>query len=61
MLGDDTAKTELDAATRYIRRRRLGHYRTKGKAEDFYEKDLAALARAGFSYDVAKKALKVAS
>lgn len=39
---------ELEAALSYVRRRRL-----KGG-----EKDLAKLARAGFSYDVARRALE---
>lgn len=42
---------ELLAALRYVERRRLG------LETERYEKDLAAMARAGFSYDIAKKAL----
>jgi regulatory protein len=41
------------AAIRYARRRRLGPYRSAARA-DFRAKDLAALARAGFDYDVAR-------
>lgn len=40
---------ELEAARRLVRRRRLGTDR---------DKDLAKLARAGFSYDVARRALE---
>jgi regulatory protein len=47
---------ELQAARNYARRRRLGHWRTKNPA-DYHDKDLAALARAGFSYVHAKAAL----
>lgn len=53
--ADDT--DELQAAKNYARRRRLGKWRTKAR-EDFHEKDLAALARAGFSYTHAKQALE---
>jgi regulatory protein len=46
-------KKGVDAAIRYARRRRLGPYRSAARA-DFRAKDLAALARAGFDYDVAR-------
>lgn len=48
--------TELAAAQRYVKRKRLGPYRTR-TAEDSKQKDVAALARAGFSLPVARKAL----
>ena len=44
---------ERSAATRLARKRRLGPYRPVAARRDNREKDLAALARAGFSYDVA--------
>jgi regulatory protein len=47
--GGDLA--EQKAAIRYVQRRRLGI------KPERYEKDLAALARAGFSFDLAKWAL----
>ncbi len=49
---------ELTAAIRYAQRRRIGPYRTK-KINDPEQdkKDLAKLARGGFSFDIAKKAL----
>jgi regulatory protein len=47
---------ELDAAKHYTRRRKLGPWRTKNRKEN-YERDLAALGRAGFSYAHAKAAL----
>jgi regulatory protein len=52
---DDT--DELQAARNYARRRRLGYWRTKNAA-DYHDKDLAALARAGFSFQHAKAALE---
>lgn len=48
---------ELAAACMLARRRRLGPYRAPGKRGEFREKDLAALARAGFSLDVARRVL----
>lgn len=53
--GDDAA---LEAALAYARRRRLGPFRTQsGDAQarrKQLSKDMSALARAGFSYDIAK-------
>jgi regulatory protein len=48
---------ELDAARTYVRKRRLGSFRPPEKREEFRQKDLAALARQGFSFDTARKAL----
>jgi len=67
-LGDGgAADVELAAAINLARRRRLGPYsprgRAKGRATDKRragrerEKALAALARAGFSYDVARRVI----
>jgi regulatory protein len=48
---------ELEAARAYVRKRRLGHYRSDEKRDAMRHKDLASLARQGFSFDIAKKAL----
>jgi regulatory protein len=48
---DASPEAELEAAKAYIKRRRLG------QSKERRDKDLAALARAGFSFDIAKKAL----
>ena len=50
----DGEDAERAAAWRLAKRRKLGPFNTKGDREDRHEKDLAALARAGFSYDVAR-------
>jgi len=50
-LGDTDLDPDLTAAAGFARRRRLGPYRTSGKTRD---KDMAALARNGFSYAVAQ-------
>jgi regulatory protein len=52
--GEDAA---LQAAIAYVRRRRLGPYRTGPRDKDTDRKDLGALARAGFSFAIAKAAL----
>jgi regulatory protein len=46
--------TELAAAVAFARRRRLGPFRTAKRAEH-RDKDLAALGRVGFSYQMAKR------
>jgi regulatory protein len=53
----DEPNAELDAARAFAKKRRLGPYRDPEKRAEFRQKDLAALARQGFSFDTAKKAL----
>lgn len=49
---------ELTAAIRYAQRRRIGPYRSKACDDpEQFKKDLAKLARNGFSFDIAKQAL----
>lgn len=48
--------SEEEAAHVHARKKRLGPYRAVGR-EERREKDMAALARAGFSYAVAKKVI----
>jgi regulatory protein len=47
---------DLSAAVRLIRRKRLGAFATKPRDRN---KDLASLARAGFSYETANRALNM--
>jgi regulatory protein len=53
----DEPNAELDAAHAFARKRRLGPHRDPEKRAEYRQKDLAALARQGFSFDTAKKAL----
>ncbi|NCC21201.1 MAG: RecX family transcriptional regulator [Alphaproteobacteria bacterium] len=53
--GDD----DLFAALRLARRRRAGPFATETARKDRYEKDLAAFGRAGFSYDVSRRVLRM--
>lgn len=53
-LAADGENVELRAAVNLARRRRLGPYSLRGRTEERNSKDLAALARAGFSYSTAK-------
>ncbi len=56
--GDDDAP-ELAAARALVRRRRLGRYRPPASREAMAKRDLGVLARAGFSLEVARRALEV--
>jgi len=55
--GMDAEAVELKAAMALARRRRLGPFRTKDGGPEAARKDLAALARAGFSFAIAKQVL----
>ncbi len=51
--------TETLSAWRLAKRRRLGLFRRDQDCrEDYWQKDLASLARAGFSYEIAKQVLE---
>jgi len=54
VLNND-AHEDLDAAFVYARRRRLGPYRKTDDRTDRREKDMAALCRAGFSFEIARR------
>lgn len=52
---------DLRAACAYARRRRLGPWRPEDERPARRERDLAALARAGFGYDTARRVIEVDS
>lgn len=49
--------SDLARAEKWLKKHRKGQFRLKD-ANTFYQKDLAALARAGFSYEIASQALQ---
>ena len=51
------ADPELVAAVRYVTRRRLGAFRRPEDRKERRDRDLAALARVGFSYALAKRVI----
>jgi regulatory protein len=55
------ADMERAACIRLARRRRLGPFNVRGDREARREKDLAALARAGFGFDVARAVIEADS
>ena len=59
-LGEIDAPSEdpdLEAAVRYVRRRRLGAYRRPEERLDRRDRDLAALARQGFGHELAREVI----
>ena len=50
-------ETELEAAMTYARKKRIGPFRIG--ENDKPEKELASMARAGFSYDIARRVLEL--
>ena len=59
LLDQYSIDPELIAAAITARRRRLGPYRSRGHRDNFREKDLASLARAGFNYSIASWVIDV--
>ena len=59
-LDTDPGRREWTAAVALARRRRLGPYRPIKERRDKRARDLAAMARAGFDYDVARKVIDAA-
>ncbi len=57
-LREEAAEPELAAALAYARRRHLGPYRGPDARADLREKDLAALGRQGFGYDLARRVIE---
>jgi regulatory protein len=58
-LDADPRQREWQAAVALARRRRLGPFRGKDRQEH-RNRDLAAMARAGFDYDLARKVIDAA-
>ncbi|HEU0071410.1 MAG TPA: regulatory protein RecX [Alphaproteobacteria bacterium] len=54
---EDGEDAELNAAWRLARRKRVGPYRKQADRAELRTKDMAALARGGFSYDVARRVI----
>jgi regulatory protein len=54
---DEGGNSELAAACALVRRRRLGPYRSEAARLAWGRKDLATIARAGFSLDIARRVL----
>ena len=60
-LSEEDPDPEWAAAVMVAKRRRLGPFATQKTTEETREKHLAALARAGFSYDIARRVIDAES
>ncbi|WP_321392346.1 regulatory protein RecX [Emcibacter sp.] len=56
-LSTEMQDSELFAAVGYVRRRRFGAFAVKPCNEDKREKEMASMARAGFSYELSRQVL----
>jgi len=58
-IDEDKEDAELEAACTFVKKKKLGRYRTNEPkdAQKQQQRELASMARAGFSYDIAKKVL----
>ena len=59
VLVADHRDPDLEAACRFAQRRRLGPYRPAEVREAHWKRDLAILARAGFSYGISRMVIEV--
>ncbi len=59
-LDESHRNSELEAARNYARRRRFGPWRAADEREARRERDLAAMARAGFSFSMAQRVIDAA-
>jgi regulatory protein len=59
-LAEQTDDVDLDAALAFARRKRVGPYARSAAAPERRQKDLAAFARAGFSFQMARCILDMA-
>jgi regulatory protein len=58
---EDGERSELAAAIAHARKRRLGPFRDAGERQPARAKDLAAMSRAGFDYEIARRVVLAAS
>ena len=56
-MDDDRSVLDAQAAALLVAKKKLGKYRPQDQQKAYAQKDLARLARAGFSYEIAQKAL----
>lgn len=57
-LTAELTDSDLEAARRFVQKKKIGCCRPLEKQKECFKKDLAAMARAGFSFEVAKQALE---
>ncbi len=58
-LAEDNPDIDCLAAVKYVRKRRFGAFSMRHDGVEIVEKELASLCRAGFSYTLARRVLKM--
>lgn len=58
-LMTNETKSDIEQAIRLVQKKKLGYLRPAEQRKEYFKKDLGVLARAGFSYDIAIKALQL--
>lgn len=58
---EEEGHSDLAGALRLARRRKLGPFRAKSERKERRDKDMAALGRAGFSFEIARKVIDAES
>ncbi len=57
MVLSEQAFDPYENAMRLAKKKKIGPYRPEAERKDFYQKDMAVLARAGFDYDVSRRVM----
>lgn len=60
-LKEESSDPEVEAAIVYARKRRLGPFRHQDQRAEKRERDMAALGRKGFSYDLVRRIIEAES
>ena len=58
-IHDDNSDQDFFSAIKLCKKKRIGPARTEDNRSLFYKKDIAILARSGFSYELSKKILDI--
>lgn len=57
-LGETEQQADILSAINYVKRRKFGPYRDEESRKERREKDMTALARVGYSYEIARKVIE---
>ena len=58
-IKENESDPDFFSAIKMCKRRRIGPSREESNRSLFYKKDIAILARSGFSYEISKKVLEI--
>lgn len=58
-LMTNESESDIEQAIRLVKKKKLGQFRPAEQRREYFKKDLGVLARAGFSFETAMKALQL--